>query len=58
MYIIAERLKRPMEKFYGTKFVALFGFLGPFFFIFVLIMYIGRAIQGKKVWMGQQRRVG
>jgi multidrug efflux pump subunit AcrB len=57
MYIIAERLKRPMEKFYGTKFVALFGFLGPFFFIFVLIMYIGRAIQGKKVWMGQQRRV-
>jgi multidrug efflux pump len=56
MYIIAERLKRPMDRFYGTKYVALFGFLGPLFFIFVLIMYIGRAIQGKRVWMGQQRR--
>ncbi|WP_407525069.1 efflux RND transporter permease subunit [Lacibacter sp. MH-610] len=57
MYIIAERLKRPMEKFYGTKYVALFGFLGPFFFIFVGIMYLVRAIQGKKVWLGQQRKV-
>ncbi len=56
MYLIAERLRRPMERFYGTKYVALFGFLGPFFFIFVLIMYIGRAIQGKRVWMGQQRK--
>jgi multidrug efflux pump len=57
MYIIAERLKRPMEKFYGTKYIALFGFLGPFFFIFVGIMYLVRAIQGKKVWMGKQRKV-
>jgi multidrug efflux pump subunit AcrB len=56
MYIIAERLRRPMERFYGTKYIALFGFLGPFFFIFVLIMFIGRAIQGKRVWMGQQRK--
>ncbi|MBX9782139.1 MAG: efflux RND transporter permease subunit [Chitinophagaceae bacterium] len=56
MYIIAERLKRPMAKFYGTKFIALFGFLGPFFFIFAGFMYLGRAIQGKKVWMGQQRK--
>jgi multidrug efflux pump len=56
MYVIAERLRRPMERFYGTKYIALFGFLGPFFFIFVLIMYIGRAIQGKRVWMGQQRK--
>jgi multidrug efflux pump len=53
MYIIAERLKRPMEKFYGTRFVALFGFLGPFFFIFVGLMYLVRAIQGKKVWTGK-----
>lgn len=56
MYIIAERLKRPMERFYGTKYIALFGFLGPFFFIFVGIMYLGRRIQGKRVWMGQQRK--
>jgi multidrug efflux pump subunit AcrB len=56
MYLIAERLKRPMEKFYGTKFIALLGFLGPFFFIFVGIMYLVRMIQGKKVWLGKPRK--
>ena len=55
MYIIAERLKRPMEKFYGTKFIALLGFAGPFFFIFVGIMYLVRKLQGKKVWLGKLR---
>ena len=53
MYLIAERLRRPMSKFYGTKFVALLGFLGPLFFIFVGIMYGVRRLQGKPVWMGQ-----
>jgi multidrug efflux pump len=53
MYLIAERLRRPMERFYGTKWVALLGFLGPFFFIFVGIMYLGRTFQGKKVWLGK-----
>jgi multidrug efflux pump subunit AcrB len=52
MYIIAERLRRPMERFYGTKYIAILGFLGPLFFILVGIMYLGRKIQGKKVWMG------
>jgi multidrug efflux pump subunit AcrB len=52
MYLIAERLRRPMEKFYGTKYVALFGFTGPLFFLFVGIMYLGRKLQGKKVWNG------
>jgi multidrug efflux pump len=52
MYIISERLRRPMEKFYGTKFIGLLGFAGPFFFIFVGIMYLVRRIQGKKVWNG------
>ncbi len=52
MYIIAERLRRPMERFYGTRYVALFGFTGPLFFIFVGIMYLGRALQGKRVWNG------
>ncbi len=55
MYLISERLRRPMEKFYGTKFVALFGFLGPLFFIFVGIMYLVRALQGKRVWNGKLR---
>jgi multidrug efflux pump subunit AcrB len=53
MYLIAERLRRPMERFYGTRWVALLGFLGPFFFITVGIMYLVRAIQGKKVWLGK-----
>jgi multidrug efflux pump subunit AcrB len=53
MYIIAERLRRPMERFYGTRYVALFGFTGPLFFIFVGIMYLIKAIQGKKVWNGK-----
>jgi len=56
MYLIAERLRRPMSKFYGTKFIALLGFLGPFFFIFVGIMYLVRAIQGKKVWLGKPKK--
>lgn len=55
MYVIAERLKRPMGKFYGTKYIALLGFAGPFFFIFVGIMYLVRALQGKKVWLGKMK---
>lgn len=53
MYIISYRLKRPMQQFYGTKWVALLGFLGPFFFIFVGIMFLLRAIMGKRVWLGK-----
>lgn len=55
MYLIAERLKRPMQSFYGTKFIALLGFAGPFFFIFVGIMFLVRRLQGKKVWLGKTR---
>ncbi len=53
MYLIAERLRRPMEQFYGTKYIALLGFTGPLFFIFVGLMYLVRRIQGKKVWDGR-----
>ena len=52
MYLIAERLRRPMEKFYGTRYIALLGFAGPFFFIFVGLMFLVRRIQGRKVWLG------
>jgi len=55
MYLIAERLRRPMSRFYGTKFVALLGFLGPLFFIMVGIMYAVRRLQGKPVWTGKLR---
>lgn len=57
MYLISERLRRPMDKFYGTKFVALLGFTGPFFFILVGVMFLVRRIQGKKVWMGKMKEV-
>ena len=53
MYLISERLRRPMEHFYGTKYIGLLGFFGPFFFIFVGIMYLVKRLQGKKVWNGQ-----
>ena len=52
MYLIAERLRRPMEAFYGTKFIGLLGFTGPLFFLFVGIMYGVRRLQGKRVWNG------
>ena len=52
MYLIAERLRRPMERFYSTRFIALLGFTGPFFFLFVGIMYGVRRLQGRKVWNG------
>jgi multidrug efflux pump subunit AcrB len=56
MYVISERLRRPMTRFYGTKFIAILGFAGPFFFILAGIMYLIKALQGKKVWVGQQRK--
>ena len=53
MYIISERLRRPMTKFYGTKYIAVLAiFIGPFFFIFVGLMYLVKRLQGKKVWNG------
>ncbi len=57
MYLISERLRRPMERFYGTKFIGLLGFAGPFFFIFVGLMYLVRRIQGKKVWNGKLKQL-
>ncbi len=57
MYLISERLRRPMDKFYGTKYVALFGFTGPLFFLFVGFMYLIKRIQGKKVWNGKLKEI-
>lgn len=56
MYLISERLRRPMSKFYGTKWIALLGFLGPLFFVFVGIMFLVRKLQGKPVWMGKLKQ--
>ncbi len=52
MYLISERLRRPMSRFFGSKFVALFGFFGPLFFILPAFMYLIKFITGRKVWNG------
>jgi multidrug efflux pump len=54
MYLIAERLKRPMTKFFHGRWVSLLGLLGPLFFILTGIMFLARKIQGKPVWNGKQ----
>jgi multidrug efflux pump subunit AcrB len=53
MYIMAERLRRPMSKFYHGRWISLFGLLGPLFFILTGFMYLVRRIQGKPVWNGK-----
>jgi multidrug efflux pump len=53
MYLMAERLRRPMSQFFGGKWVGLFGLLGPFFFILTGLMYLVRKLQGKPVWNGK-----
>lgn len=52
MYLIAERLRRPMSDFFKGKWISIFGLLGPFFFILTGMVYMARKIQGKPVWNG------
>lgn len=54
MYLIAERLKRPMNKFYKGRWVSILGLLGPLFFILTGVVYLVRKIKGKPVWNGKQ----
>lgn len=56
MYILAERLRRPMSQFYNGRWIGLFGLLGPLFFIFTGIMYLVRKIQGRPVWDGTTKK--
>ncbi len=39
MYLIAERLKRPMRRQYGGKWISMLG-IPPFTFIFMLLMLV------------------
>jgi multidrug efflux pump len=55
MYIIAERLKRPMNGFFRGKWISFFGLLGPFFFILTGIVYGVRKLQGRPVWNGKPK---
>ena len=56
MYLIAERLKRPMTKFFKGKWISILGLLGPIFFLFTGIVYLVRRIQGKPVWNGKLKK--
>jgi multidrug efflux pump subunit AcrB len=58
MYLIAERLKRPMSGFFHGRWVSFFGLLGPFFFILTGFMYLVRWIQRKPVWNGMPVKKG
>jgi len=55
MYLIAERLKRPMNGFFRGKWVSFFGLLGPLFFLLTGFVYFMRWIKGTPVWNGVLR---
>jgi len=52
MYLISERLKRPMTAFFNGKWISIFGLLGPLFFILTGLVYAVRRLQGRPVWNG------
>jgi multidrug efflux pump len=52
MYLIAERLRRPMSDFFGGRWISIFGLLGPLFFILTGITYGVRRLVGRPVWNG------
>ena len=56
MYLIAERLKRPMNKFFKGRWISILGLLGPLFFLLTGIVYLVRRIQGKPVWNGTLKK--
>jgi multidrug efflux pump subunit AcrB len=56
MYLIAERLKRPMNKFFKGRWISILGLLGPVFFLLTGIVYLVRRIQGKPVWNGKLKK--
>ena len=56
MYLIAERLKRPMNKFFKGRWISILGLLGPLFFLLTGIVYLVRRIQGKPVWNGKLKK--
>jgi len=55
MYLIAERLKRPMNKFFKGRWISILGLTGPFFFLLTGVVYLTRKIQGKPVWNGKMQ---
>lgn len=56
MYLIAERLKRPMMRFFRGRWISILGLLGPLFFILTGVVYIVQKIKGKPVWNGMMAK--
>lgn len=52
MYLIAERLKRPMTSYFKGRWISTLGLLGPLFFVLTGLMYLTRKIKGNPVWNG------
>jgi multidrug efflux pump subunit AcrB len=48
MYLIAERLKRPMRKMYGGKWISFMG-IPPLIFLFIPLMIITMVVHNRKV---------
>ena len=48
MYLIAERLKRPMRRHFGGKWISMLG-IPPLTFIFIPLMFVTTWIQRKNV---------
>lgn len=54
MYLIAERLKRPMQKQYGGKWISFMG-IPPLIFLFIVLMFRTMFKQRKKVAARKKR---
>lgn len=53
MYLMAERLKRPMSVFFQGRWISIFGLLGPLFFVLTALVYGARRLQRRPVWNGR-----
>ena len=48
MYLIAERLKRPMQRTFGGKWISFLG-IPPFIFLFIPLMIVAAFLHGGDV---------
>jgi len=48
MYLIAERLRRPMRRHFGGKWISMLG-IPPLTFIFIPLMFVSTWIHNKQV---------
>lgn len=51
MYLLVFRLKRPLIKFYASKWIALTILIPPLFFLLLFIIFAVRKLQGRKMFL-------